>query len=97
MVNHIRWWNTCHSENMLNVHLETMRKTGFFIFWWKKNCIIAAMMLNDGSACLESVNIGEMNLTKEQWLKEVTDFLDKSWELYQKFPGNNTSIKRMWN
>lgn len=40
------------------------------------------------------VESGFIDLTKEQWLKEVTDLLDKSWELYQKFPGNSTSYQK---
>ena len=40
------------------------------------------------------VGSGFMDLTKEQWLKEVTDLLDRSWELYRKFPGNSARYQR---
>jgi len=41
--------------------------------------------------CVES---GFTGLTREQWLKEVTDLLNKSWEQYQRFPGNSPSYQR---
>jgi len=41
--------------------------------------------------CVES---GFMDLTREQWLKEVTDLLNRSRERYQKFPGNSPGYQR---
>lgn len=37
---------------------------------------------------------GYADLTREQWLGEAAGLLEKSWENYQKFPGNNPRFQK---